>query len=332
MRHKLTIAEQQGVSVATLQREGRLLGYDVVPERDSGRGPVLVDNDLVEYRSARDALAEYRRVVLRDYRSVRGYGHLRLTHPTPGTSLISYLCLCTFYREIVATLYATKGPYFFWIEENAVTGTVSSRRIVATLLRDASLIKRRMPASPLPLPTSLNLPPGAIPGPTPTPLPESQPFMAITCSYVNQPSAVGVGVYDTAHGARVCIQTRTNDGSRNFSGYLSASGAAPPSGDMFLYPWVSERKIGGTAPFVSSVRNFRVRGRDGRVFAAQVGTPYGLGGSALRTMRMVPGPQINSGCVMAVVPEHDGPYTVLWDEGGAIPFTPVATLAVFPSH
>lgn len=333
-------ARQDRVSVAFLKREGRILGYRGQDARDSGRGIVFLQDDVVEYKTVQDALAQYRRGVAGDARFRYSPGYRRYRHSGRDTALVSFQCLCGPYRQTVDVLDSHKGHYYFWIEVHANTGTVSPPRVAHLTLHYGALMQSRIPSRPLPVPNPVPQPMAPNPGPTPTPqaVPQpagqlaTHPLSSITCYYTNLPGVIGQGLYDSQRGGKGCVETRGWAGG-NFSGELGPHGQSAPAGSMYLYPYVTERQLGGSELFDSSFRNFRAKGIDGRIFYPRDAAPYQDASSALHTVALQPGPlQSNNGFVMFIVPEHDGPYTILWNEAGAIPFTPLAALPVFPAR
>lgn len=334
------VARQDHVSVAFLKREGRILGFLGQDARDSGRGIVFVQDDVVEYKSPHAALAEYRRGVAGDSRFRSSPGYHRYRRSNTGTALVSFQCLCGLDRQTVDVLDSHQGDYYFWIEVHANTGTISGRRVAHLTLHYGALVKDRIPQRLLPVPNPIPQPMAPDPGPTPTPQAIAQPpgqlashpLNSITCYYTNLPGVIGQGLYDTQRGGKGCVEIRNWAGG-NFSGELGPLGQPAPAGSMYLYPYVTEHQLGGSGTFASSFRNFEAKGSDGHIFYPHDAAPYQDQNSVLRTVSLQPGPeQSNNGFVMFAVPEHDGPYTILWNEAGTIPFTPLATLPVFPSH
>jgi hypothetical protein len=83
---------------------------------------------------------------------------------------------------------------------------------------------------------------------------------------------------------------------------------------------------------LSSIAKFEARGNNGRIFPSRQGTPDFTDARTLSVTIVDSAGMENFGYVEFAVPEHDGPYTVLWNKGRAIPFMPVAILSVFRSH
>jgi len=139
------IARANGVTVASLRRRGRIMGYLVQYQRDSSRGAVLVANDLIEYKTAGDALAEYRLGVAGDAQFRGNAGYRRLADPSRGTALVTFRCRCDYRDETHDVLDSYEGNYYFWIELHFVTGTASPKAMARRLLHYAALIKSRTP-------------------------------------------------------------------------------------------------------------------------------------------------------------------------------------------
>jgi hypothetical protein len=325
------VARSNGVSLESVRKTGRLRGYSSTFLRDTGRGVDLVGDDVVQFRTPRGADREYHRGVAGDVQFTANPGYKQLRNPKSGTALVTSLCVCGSYRVYEDVLDTHKGPYYFWIDLHFIAGTANPKVMAHVVLHYAAIIKDRIPPTkrgPVTSTPVVRVTPTA----EPTPGPLHAPLIGRTCVYEPNPRATGVGISDPAHGITVCVETRDLAGSSNYSGYLGSDGRAPPPGDIFLHVWAGEKNDTGQEHYISSIHNFEAQGRDGQTFSPGRGTPYGAADYIFGTADIATAGSSNTGYVEFTLPEHDGPYAVLWNESSSIPFTPITTFPVYPSH
>jgi hypothetical protein len=169
--------------------------------------------------------------------------------------------------------------------------------------------------APVP-PAPPSLPPPTTPSPTATPLVDLQIS------------------HDLNAGTDSILDLGTNNGvttSKYEFGTVDAAGFDAPPGSYFFWTFVDER-YGGKTAYQSSIDNFQLRGDDGAVYHADYYGP--LEDASLQTLLptpLGPGPgsaSDNTGWIKFVVPAVDAVYTLLWNEGGTIPFSPYARILI----
>lgn len=182
-----------------------------------------------------------------------------------------------------------------------------------TLLATPSPTSTPVPTS-TPLPTSTSTPP-------PTSLPTYVPPPTLMPTNVPPPTAAprleysGTSLIDTDTGVSASSQKLQYGQEDNYT--------LPPSpGAAFLWVLASETNR-SSVPFVSSYFNFELQDKNsGVVYQLKNGTPYGATENIMPVLTLNSG-QTNVGWMEASIPDVPATYYVMWNEDGAIPWTPI---------
>lgn len=317
------VAKLRHESLADVMRSGRIAGYSAEFGRDTGRGVFWVAHELVQYAHPSQAEASFRGDLqyVADYRHSPDY--TQLVNPATGTQVITFLCACPgdLSPTWVVLLDSHSGPYFWNLELHYFAGTVAPQTVTRQILGYSTLIKHRLVGGPLA---------GTSPGHTP---PVIEPRANLSRPHgltVWRCLGFGIGLADQRTGHAACVEYQGSKGAHNYSGYLNVEGQAPPKGDIYLHLWVGEFTAETSSPYQSMLANFRLRGKDGKSFATQRGAPFRWQSFEFHPSALTRPNSQNIGYVEYVVPEHDGPYTLMWNERGTDSINPVAAIPVFP--
>lgn len=165
---------------------------------------------------------------------------------------------------------------------------------------------------------------------TSTPRPTDTPTPTATPTSTPRPTAVpaprleysGTSLIDTYTSVSASEQKLQAGQKNNYT-------LAPSPGAVFLWVLASETNR-SSVPFVSSYFNFELQDKNsGVVYQLQNGTPYGATENIMPVLTLNSG-QTNVGWMEASIPDQPATYYVMWNESGAIPWTPIVHFDYHP--
>jgi hypothetical protein len=101
-----------------------------------------------------------------------------------------------------------------------------------------------------------------------------------------------------------------------------------PFGHWFVWVLAQEENF-GIPNFLSSPDNFALEGSDGTIYTAEPGYPVDQPDSDYpMVVAITPRNGKNNGWLQFLLPSRADQYTVLWNEGGAVPFIPMGKFKI----
>lgn len=171
--------------------------------------------------------------------------------------------------------------------------------------------------------------------PTPDPqpsvgIPTSQPTPVPTRAAQPQPTSSPthhITTWRADDGGFLFVDDVTNVGGGVGSpeyGQQNDANISAPVGASFLWAVADVVNLGDT-PYTSSPDDFHLTGDDGGVYRSCAGNPPGTNPINMTVATLQKGDTTN-GWLCWIVPARDNSLAVSWNEGGAIPWTPVAQI------
>jgi hypothetical protein len=137
--------------------------------------------------------------------------------------------------------------------------------------------------------------------------------------------------YNAAAGVDMIVDTYTHVGATTGAyevGDVDRSNVYVPFGHYFFWVLAQEENF-GIPDFMSSPDDFALQGSDGTIYTPEPAYPVDQPDSDNpMEVAVAPRNQKNSGWLQFTVPARADAYTVLWSDGGPIPFLPMGKVKI----